>query len=392
MSNSISVQALPPKCSCKMPLLSSPLSRRLITPTVIGTSPLVLTLLLLFVFGNSGMGSKSHNQQMRTQSKRRSIPHAGSNWTASTHLASIPAYNETYHRARKNINKIAPRSSDIPSNRNSTNTEIPNFDELSYLTSICILWSSSCSGNRSLSIEKFFPSTLDFLLQNNHCFINQPMDNTNENDLGSCTSSISPELSLQYREMKSWMRSPQCSSEQAARSSAKASKPPGRGFPKRDGNYDSCCLHCIISAQNVDVYYWQEANVSTTCQSIIGNETHPFDFGATTATSISSNRTAFYTYWGCTGHNSQLTTTASVTNINSILYKIPLYNPWYQSPCAEPASSFMTGATSSTATPAAQSIRLPTSHGRAPPSITNIPRSWNNESAVTTAKSGNFTL
>lgn len=108
---------------------------------------------------------------------------------------------------------------------------------------------------------------------------------------------------------------------------------------------ETCCGNAIIEAQNVAIYYWPESGADTSCLSIIGSSVNPLYLGATTG--------AGSAYWGCTAKEPKTSvvtsildspgtsqvwttmtdiqsviTTAQITAINSLTFKIPLVNPW----------------------------------------------------------------
>ena len=142
------------------------------------------------------------------------------------------------------------------------------------------------------------------------------------------------------------MRSPQCLSDQAVWSSSmQYFAVDSKYLPNGDPGAANCCAKCGISVENVDVYYWPEVDVDTSCLKIIGNSTNPLDYGATTTSQEyawierSSSTLSFSTYWGCIGQDLSVTTTAYITQINSLMVKATSYNPWSPPPCPETALS-----------------------------------------------------
>ena len=244
-------------------------------------------------------------------------------------------------------------------NKTSGNASVAAFNNQ------CLLWDASCAGNRTLALENFF-NTDQVSLPDNRCFCNY--DSGNEGivipvvpqngqlvaedigDSSDCKEYNPPERISAWKSIKSWMRSPGCVSAQ-------------KEWMKIDShNHDvdygapsnvtpSCCGGCVVGAENVDLYYWPEPDIDTSCLSIIGNSVNPFDLGATTASSE--------THWACTAKTPAISTdvntadhyttttpismitTAVVISIGSIPVKIPLINPWASSPCIEvdPGSS-----------------------------------------------------
>ena len=233
----------------------------------------------------------------------------------------------------------------------------------------CLLWDTSCSGNMTLAIEDFFNNTIEPLI-GNQCFsqfdagvqagdpgLSIPfvggsglvqLDNIIPSD---CIDYNPPERISEWRDIKSWMRSPSCVS---AQDEWKASG--GKATPDHStGVKESCCEGCVVGAQNVDIYYWPEPDVDTSCLSIVGNSVNPFTYGATTSANT--------TYWACSpkapvtsvfpedlayassgsyyASSGSITsvypiiTTAQIETIGSLTVKVSLLNPWSSSPCIE---------------------------------------------------------
>ena len=213
------------------------------------------------------------------------------------------------------------------------------------LEHLCVLWNSSCAGNKHDARNDFFANNTADTLRGNECFQNQPTDPSKPNRLEGCYKIESPERLLQFGQVKNWMRSPQCLSNATKWS---ASQPDLAGLatflPHGDSGAGSCCAKCAISVGNVDIYYWPEPDVDISCLNIIGNNSKYLDHGATTTSQEyayvggSSSTVSYFTYWGCTGQDSSLTTTAYITQINSIKFKASAYNPWLSPPCSEEKS------------------------------------------------------
>ncbi len=243
-----------------------------------------------------------------------------------------------------------------------------NTRNLSILTKVfddqCLLWNSSCSGNRTFAIDEFFNDTRG-LLETNFCFSQfdqgvPPGDQSlvdipyipagghmveDSNIIPSdCEKYNPPERLSEWQGIKSWLRSPGCALAQNEWTKMgrtwTVEKPP-------------CCGDCFIGAENVDLYYWPEPDVNTSCLSIIGTTVNPFGYGATTGSIhdlVEDYQTG--TYWACPAKNpatSTLTTdfgstvtsvysiitTAEITTIGSLAVKVSLFNPWSSSPCVE---------------------------------------------------------
>lgn len=164
-------------------------------------------------------------------------------------------------------------------------------------TDQCLLWDASCSGNRTLAIEKFFDiafsdqtndSDVKGNLLDNDCFIGTAYDSgVNESDWDTYNS---PERLSDFNRIKTWMRSSQCVTA-ANEWINMTGYPWGYVFDAGmnvsqagDSSWwtdnssaatPSCCGVCDISAQNVDLYYWPDPDANLSCLSIIGESVKP---------------------------------------------------------------------------------------------------------------------
>ena len=233
----------------------------------------------------------------------------------------------------------------------------------------CLLWDASCSGNRTMAIERFFDiafsdqmpddTNMNGTLLDNECFTQDYMF---VNQL-YCGVYNSPERLSDFEKIRNWMRSPQCVSA-ANEWIAMTGNPwsyvfrPGLNQSRAEYIADlaygehlndfrsgstyknssdaepSCCGVCNVWTQNVDLYYWPEPEANLSCNSIIGESIRPLDYGATTS--------ATDTYWGCNAtytfpietHGGESTTyveritTAVITTIGSLAVKMSRYSPW----------------------------------------------------------------
>lgn len=282
----------------------------------------------------------------------------------------------------------------------------------------CLLWDASCSGNRTLAIEKFFDitfsdqmpgdSNLNGNLLDNDCFAQTGLVNQSD-----CQTYNPPERLSDFEKIKNWMRSSQCvsaanewiamtghpwgyvfeggmneSHAQVAADGAELKQiHPAIGYDNSSAALPSCCGVCDVSAQNVDLYYWPEPDADLSCLSIIGETIRPLDYGATTTifTGIGGPWTDIY--WGC---NSAITggfiTTAEISTIGSLAVKVSSFSPWSSSPCGEDDAGSQ---------PSNQSIKVrdgrasvyKRGHSLIVPSITQA-----DGLPVSTAVSGDFTL
>ena len=256
---------------------------------------------------------------------------------------------------------------------------------------MCVLWDSSCSGDRATAIKKFFRSTVD--LGGNPCFEHAP-----GGDSSACVTWNPPARLQEWQKIKDWMSSSQCASAlDTYYGLSGKSNPAAHRFYR---SVSTCCLRCYIHAEDVDIYYWPEPDADTSCLSIIGDSVRPLDYGATKA-SVSvlhemTQRVDIVTYWGCTaktlktetlsdnGHLTtfsfrETTTTAKLTTIGSLSVKISAFNPWSSAPCSQEE-------TSSQATTPKIERRTPDHSLVVPPSITQ-----KNDLPVTAVLDG-FTL
>ena len=256
---------------------------------------------------------------------------------------------------------------------------------------MCVLWDSSCSGDRTMAIKKFFRSTVD--LGSNNCF-----EHASSGDSSACLKWNPPARLQEWRKIKDWMSSPQCAS--ALDTYYELSGKSNRAAQRFDPSVSTCCLRCYIHAEDVDIYYWPDPDADTSCLSIIGGSVRPLDFGATKST-VSvlhelTQRVDVVTYWGCTAKtmktgtlsdNGHLTTfadrettlTAKITTIGSLSVKISVFNPWSSGPCSQEETA------SQVASPKTER-RAPDHSLVVPPSITQ-----KNDLPVTTVLDG-FTL
>ena len=285
----------------------------------------------------------------------------------------------------------------------------------------CLLWDSSCSGNRTLAIEEFFNNTIEPLI-GNQCFsqfdagvqagdpgLSIPyvvggsglvqLDNIIPSD---CKDYNPSERISEWQDIKSWMRSPGCVSAQDEWKEAGGKVTPDNST----GVKESCCQGCVVGAQNVDIYYWPEPDVDTSCLSIVGNSVNPLTYGATTsanttywacspkapATSVFPEDLAYASsgrYYASSGSFTSvypIITTAQIETIGSLTVKVSLLNPWSSSPCIEndPAPQ---GSNSSVGLHVRHAIQARNHTLLNPSSITK-----ESGSSVSTVVVGNFTL
>lgn len=197
----------------------------------------------------------------------------------------------------------------------------PAYVPAKIATGACVLWDPGCKGNRTLAADKFFgggngnvTGGTMFELFGDSCF-----DDMNAIAVGTnCTSSLlNPTAASLSTAAKSYMRQPQCAKDYAS----------VVGGTSR--NFEDCCGTCWIHGPNVDVYYWPEPNVDTSCLDIIGSSVLPPDEGAQTDAAGS-------VYWAATTNLYDIyvptVITALIITINGVVVKEALANPWDASP------------------------------------------------------------
>jgi hypothetical protein len=208
-----------------------------------------------------------------------------------------------------------------------TYTKTADGPSLGSLDDQCMLWNSSCYGNRSEAIQTFFNDTL-WKMTEKPCWATPA--------LPECTKYESASILSEMAEIKNWMRTDQCL--------AAGAEFYGPGYGIEEPLY-TCCGICWILAENVDVYYWPEPDSDNSCLSIVGNDVHPPLYDAT--------KDSNGDYWACTAANAttsvviplggptletvptvqSIITIARMTSIGSLTFKESLVNPWSPPDC-----------------------------------------------------------
>ena len=386
-------------------------------------NPILLVCLLCFnnnvLFARQALGKRDLSPS------EFSVPNVSTSsaWVPARSVSSISASRSMFDNHSHEIKMATCAIKDKYCNNNNNGTV--GKASATYFNDSCILWDPSCSGNRTLAMDKFFNQTFQDDLQSNECFAQ--VSPVNSVIISNCDKYNPPGRMSQFEEMRNWMRSQQCVSaaaDWAARTPGTSNftyanakdwrvsheDPDSQMADRLDphpinytsGVTPSCCGVCNINAQNVDLYYWPEPDADTSCLSIIGGSVRPLDYGATTTEySINPTSTSTGTYWGCnpltsTFYNPMVggnitytsaTTTAQITAVGSLLVKVPLLNPWSPNPCLE------TGVPSKGSN---TSTEIRDKHARMQPRDHTliIPSSVTSEghSAVSTVVLGNFTL
>ena len=236
----------------------------------------------------------------------------------------------------------------------------------------CILWDTSCSGNRSVATTQFYGSIMG-ALQKNKCFFDASPDCTKNNPLGRMSA---------FDEVKAWMRSPQCELNDPSIIALEGGQ--DADVIKEDLFLNqTCCDNCEVAVDRVDVYYWPDPNANTSCLSIVGDGDIDLAVGATTDKSE--------TYWACTSWSSiegqsgsgspVIIKTADLTTIASVTFRTYRYNPWIKIPCESSLVSLSSSLNPKHKPRGAQQYLHPRGHTLVAPN-----------GSVSTAVSGNFTL
>lgn len=333
--------------------------------------PIITTLLLAsFIFRRV---SSSVVQAPGTPTKALTFTYSNLISNITDKVADVQSHKQSYTQPQGPYKTAAVEPSgkreghdDTSINSSSLYESLPDFGKT------CVLWNTSCSGNKTFAMDEFFTST-SMALYGDFCFLDP---------LTGCTDLKLAERSSQYKQIKNWMRSPECYSDLAEWSPLRSASPPMAlvdHLPFGVIELEKvCCKGCAITAGNVELYYWPEANASTACLDIVGNGTYPLDYGATTKGTS--------TYWGCTGQNSSVIKTAFVTEVSSMKVKGYYDNPWLP-----PSCSAATYSTINPATPTQTHDTRPNVFARAHSII--VKSSFHaTDPPITTAVVGSFTL
>ena len=265
-------------------------------------------------FGNASFATK-------TSDANRGKPHA---ITTAPFETSMPAY-------RSNSSLVS--SSECLLQDAHCSLQGPGHS-LDGLKEECVLWDTSCSGNKTLATMQFYGSVVTAVTKN-QCFQDLSPD---------CSKNNPPGRMSTFGELKNWMRSTECESEDPNIKDLMDPEKSNYADVIKGDLYmnQTCCGDCEVAADKVDVYYWPDPHADTSCLSIIGNETSDLAVGATTDK-------AGNIYWGCTSWNSSpgssglgsplIVTTATLTTIASVTFRTYLYNPWWSLPCENSPTS-----------------------------------------------------
>ena len=374
------------------------------------------TLLLLFLLIDTGHFILAHQPLSTSDRVPSATAYPNTSWAAFSRPANIPdplpspfigsflsADVQNYQDIESGFCAIGDNYCSFEGNDRIGNFRTKTFNDQ------CLLWDTACSGNRTLAIEDFFNNTL-VLLSQTECFSEfssgDPPGSRGIRVLPSdCEKFNTPERLSEWQKVKNWMRSPDCVSAQNERKKIGGkvvSDIPAPLIPSEVGVPPSCCGVCEVGAANVDLYYWPEPDVDTSCLDIIGTTVNPVGYGATTTARFDGDTSSpNLTFWACPAENPitlyalgtsdvhSIVTTASLSLIGSLEVKVPCFNPWASSPCIK------TDTTPPSSNGSNSSAELHASHGIQPREHSLIiPSSITKEngSPVSTAVLGNFTL
>ena len=266
------------------------------------------------VFGNAGFATKTSDVD---RGKAHTV-------TTAPFETSMPAYRSN--------SSLAPGSECLLQDAHCS-LQGPGHS-LDGLKDECVLWDTSCSGNRTLATMQFYDSVITTVTKN-QCFQDLSPDCSKNNPLGRMSA---------FGQLKNWMRSSECESEDPNIIDLTDPDKSNWADAVKDDLFmnQTCCGYCVVAADKVDVYYWPDPHADTSCLSIIGNGTSDLAVGATTDN-------AGNIYWGCTSWDSSLgtsglgspliVTTATLTTIASVTFRTYLYNPWWEMPCENSPTS-----------------------------------------------------
>lgn len=357
--------------------------------------------------------SQAYNSAPATQSVNTSGSPSSSSINIPTPLPSPFQSNQNYLDVKLGVCAVDDYYCSFKSNTSTGNISNEVFKDQ------CLLWDNTCSGNRTLAIDEFF-NTTKWSLIGNQCFsqfdagvpagdpgLSIPyvgggglvqLDDIVPSD---CKDFNPAERIAEWTDIKSWMRSPSCVSAQNEWTEAD-----GKATSNISSSViPSCCEGCVVGAQNVDLYYWPDPDVDTSCLSIVGTAVNPLTYGATTGHDSFGNAE---TYWACAAKNpatsvfsypgsipaaSQIITsvypmitTAQIATIASLTVKVSLLNPWSSSPCIDTPQG--SNSSNSSAELHSRHALQARNHTLLPPaSITQ-----EDGSPVSTVVMGNFTL
>ena len=154
---------------------------------------------------------------------------------------------------------------------------------------------------------------------------------------------------------------------------------------------------CWLVVGNVDIYYWPEPNMDTSCLSIVGNSTTPLMQGATTSIVrgfLYNNSMYENYYWGCTAQDSAskrsiITTAVVAFPLGGYSFKSSLFNPWSPPPCSVEASL---ASISLSLEARVDHHRHAAVHARGHSLVVPSNKNQNSSHLPSTVTSGNFTL
>ena len=359
------------------------------------------------------------NSSSSASSSRSMIDNHTQVRASATAVLPIPVYPNTETtgdrratESNQDIKSATCAMKDLYCSSNKSSGAVGNVNATG-VEDLCSLWDPTCSGNRTLARDKFFDPDFQRDVLRNRCFVLE--GSVNLGNASNCDKYNPPGRMSEFQKMKNWMRSQQCASAGMPRAAPfdRVLQDDGGShminialdmepyeYRIVSGTHPSCCDVCETNVKNVDIYYWPERDVNTSCLSIIGDTVRPVTFGASTkliseGTTITTNfvwtctpkSSAYYdTSLSATLYDPVLYTTAMIRTIGTLLVKVYLADPWSPSPCIE---TVMSQQSNGSVTTQDQHARM---HAREHTLILSSSVTHIDISPVTTMVSGNFTL
>ena len=379
------------------------LPRRVARPSVTAASN--ISAALSSIQANSSSSASSSRKMINNHT------HVKAGTTAAFSTPVYPNINSTGdHRTTKSnqvIKSATCAMKDLYCSSNKISGAVGNVNGTG-VDDLCSLWDPTCLGNKTSARDKFFNPDFQRDVLGNRCFVLE--GSVNLGNASNCDKYNPPGRMSEFQKMKNWMRSQQCASAGMAWAAQYESgfDPDSHIAVQMDpyeyhivsGAHPSCCDICETNVKNVDIYYWPERDVNTSCLNIIGDSVRPVTYGATKITWAVGTTTTTNYFWGCTPKPSTYydtsisesitdpgtINTAMIRTIGTLLVKVYLSDPWSPSPCTE---TVMSQQSNGSVTAQDRHARM---HARDHTLIIPSSLTHNDISLVTTMVSGNFTL
>ena len=399
-------------CSVLISLSNAILVNAIASPrTLVARYPIPTTTTLkgsnsLYISGHTHASSSSEGTRNNTLTAGHSHASSSSKGTRNSTLTAghlLPSgrpkgnslQNQTITAAPTEFPQSCPNCCLLGDTRCTKNH---TWDGPPITLSDCVLWNSSCKGDKDVAAKNFFDNMV--MLDEKPCWRN------GYNASYRCTDYEPAETLSAMSEIKDWMRGPECMSLSISYEGLITTPVTGANTTSMAITSmasipgESCCGNPIIEAQNVDVYYWPEPGANTACLSVVGDSVRPLLEGATTSSGT--------IYWGCTARHPKTTTSTSVlgvgsvsivtqvdsiitteqlTSVNSLTFKAPLLNPWSPPDCLGATQPVQSSNTSAQVNAPSRSIHVRGHSLVVPTSMTG-----NDGMPVSTVVSDHFTL